>query len=241
MHPVICEGLAVGCLRLRDLILVMRENKVLTACMDINLLTQVLFGHDRALNMPARTALAPWGLPVRLTILFRFPEDEIGRILLVLLAGYFEFTEARHHLIQVFMGQLSVALEGLGAEVNGTVCCHVSMALVDKGLDHLQHALNLLGCLRMGGSRFYVHVSHIFFALCDVALGNGVCIYPFLDGFLDDLVIHVGEVGNVINIVAFILKVAANRIKNDHRTRVSDMDEVVHSRAAYIHLYLSRL
>ena len=45
----------------------------------------------------------------------------------------------------------------------------------------------------------------------------------------------------IINIVAFVLKVTANRIKNDHRTRVSDMDEIVHSRAAYIHLYLSRL
>ena len=191
--------------------------------------------------MPARTALAPRRLPVRLAILFRLPEDEIGRILLVLLAGYFELTEARHHLIQVFMGQLSVALEGLGAEVNGTVCCHVSMALVDKGLDHLQHTLNLLGCLWMGGSRFHVHVGHVLLALGNVAFGNGLCVYAFLDGLLDDLVIYVGEIGNVVDIVAFVFKVAAHGIENDHRARVSDMDEVVHSRAAYIHLYLSRL
>ena len=94
MHPVICEGLAVGCLRLRDLVLVMREDKVLTACMDIDLLTQVLLGHDRALNMPARTALAPWGFPVRLAFFFRLPENEIGRILFVFLTGYLQFTKA---------------------------------------------------------------------------------------------------------------------------------------------------
>ena len=139
------------------------------------------------------------------------------------------------------MGKLTIALEGFCAEIYRTVCCHISMPLVDEGLDHLQHAADLLGCLWMGGSRFYVHVGHIFFALCDVALGNGVCIYPFLDGFLDDLVIHVGEVGNVVDIIAFVLKVTAYGIENDHRSRVSDMDEVVHSRAAYIHLYLSRL
>ena len=72
----------------------MREDKVLTACMDINLLTQVLLGHDRALNMPARTALAPWGLPVRLAFFFRLPENEIGRILFVFLTGYLQFTKA---------------------------------------------------------------------------------------------------------------------------------------------------
>ena len=94
VHPVICKGLVVCCLRLRDFILVMREDKILTACMDIDLLTQVLLGHDRTLNMPARTTLAPRGLPVRLAFFFRLPENEIGRILLVFLTGYLQFTKA---------------------------------------------------------------------------------------------------------------------------------------------------
>ena len=93
----------------------------------------------------------------------------------------------------------------------------------------------------MGGSRFHVHVGHVLLALGNVAFGNGLCVYAFLDGLLDDLVIYVGEIGNVVDIVAFVFKVAAHGIENDHRARVSDMDEVVHSRAAYIHLYLSRL
>ena len=139
------------------------------------------------------------------------------------------------------MGKLAIALKGFGAEIYGTVCCHIRMALVDQGLDHLQHACNLLGCLRVGGCRFYIHVRHVFLALCDIAFRDGFRIDAFLNGFFDDLVIYIREVGNVVDIVALILEITAHSIENDHRTCVSDMDKVIYSRAAHIHFYLSRL
>ena len=42
-----------------DLILVMWEDQILSACVDIDLFSKIFFGHDRALDMPARTAVAP--------------------------------------------------------------------------------------------------------------------------------------------------------------------------------------
>ena len=53
------ELLAVAGLALGNLIFMVRENQILAACVDIDLFTQILLGHDRALDMPSRTALAP--------------------------------------------------------------------------------------------------------------------------------------------------------------------------------------
>ena len=47
------------------------------------------------------------------------------------------------------------------------------------------------------------------------------------------------KVGYKIHIVSFIFKISSDRIKHDHRSCISDMDEVVNSRSADIHLYFS--
>lgn len=60
MHPVMCKFLVISGFALGNFILVMREDQIFTAGMDINLFTKILLGHDRAFNMPARTAVSPW-------------------------------------------------------------------------------------------------------------------------------------------------------------------------------------
>ena len=60
MHPVMCKFLVIAGFALSNFILVMREDQIFTTGMDINLFTKILLGHDRAFNMPARTAVSPW-------------------------------------------------------------------------------------------------------------------------------------------------------------------------------------
>ena len=60
MHPVMCKFLVIAGFALGNFILVMREDQIFTTGMDINLFTKILLGHDRAFNMPARTAVSPW-------------------------------------------------------------------------------------------------------------------------------------------------------------------------------------
>ena len=60
MHPVLRKNLPVAALTLGNLILVMRKDQILPARMNVYFLSQILSGHDRAFNMPAGTALAPW-------------------------------------------------------------------------------------------------------------------------------------------------------------------------------------
>ena len=77
MQPVMSEFHAVARLRLGDLILMVREDQVLAAGVDVNRLAKILAAHDRALDVPARASFAPGGLPVGLPFLLRLPENEI--------------------------------------------------------------------------------------------------------------------------------------------------------------------
>jgi hypothetical protein len=60
VHPVARErAFAVGALRLRDLVLVVRKDEVLAAGVDVERRAQVRDGHGRALDVPAGTAFSP--------------------------------------------------------------------------------------------------------------------------------------------------------------------------------------
>ena len=137
------------------------------------------------------------------------------------------------------MGKLAVLFEFLYTEIYGSVSCRICVSLVNEGLDHVDHALDLLCCLRCGCGRFYIHVCHIFLALFDIAGGNFLCGNTLFNGFFDDFVIYICKVGYIINLVSFIFHVSSYRIKNNHRTGISDMDQIVNCRSANIHLYLA--
>src|SRR4051795_10502436 len=74
---------AVGAAALRDLILMMREDEVEPAAMDVDRLAKVALDHRRALDMPAGAAPAPWRIPADHTVGARLPQHEVGRIALV--------------------------------------------------------------------------------------------------------------------------------------------------------------
>ncbi len=59
MHPVFCKRLPVGGLGLGNFVFMMRENQILASGMNVDLIPQILFTHDRAFNMPAGTPIAP--------------------------------------------------------------------------------------------------------------------------------------------------------------------------------------
>ena len=113
------------------------------------------------------------------------------------------------------------------------------MTLFDQGTDHIQHAADLFGSLGMCSSRLYIHGSHVFPALCNITLGDHRCFHTFLDCLLDDLIIHIGKVGYIINLVTLMLHIASYCIKYDHGPCISNMDQIIYCRSADIHLHLS--
>src|SRR5207249_3541484 len=82
VHPELRE-LAACRLGLCALVLVVREDEVQPAEMDLEPWAEELLGHRRALDVPAGTAATPWRVPGGvLSLLRRLPEREVARILL---------------------------------------------------------------------------------------------------------------------------------------------------------------
>src|SRR6476619_5774034 len=82
VHPELRELVAERA-RLRDLVLVVRENEVEPAAVDLEDRPKVRLGHRGALDVPARPAATPGRFPPGvLALLVRLPEREVARILL---------------------------------------------------------------------------------------------------------------------------------------------------------------
>ena len=240
VHPVMGEGLSVRRLGLGDFVFMVRENQILSARMDVDFVSQIFFAHHGAFDVPAGTAVAPGRLPVGLPFLLGLPEHKVQRILLLILAGHQKGTLSALQIVQVLVGQLSIITEASHTVIHRSVVRHISVAVVDQLLDHLQHAADLLSGLGMHCGGAHVQGFHILFAFRDVALGNHVGVHAFLDGLLDDFVVHIGEVADIIHFIPPVFKIAAHRIEHDHGAGVADVDQVVYGGAAYIHFYLAR-
>src|SRR5260370_38419044 len=79
MDPIACKCFAGEALTLGDLVLVMREDQIGTAAMDIDLFTQRFHCHRRTLDMPTRTSMTPGAIPHRLPRFRAFPEGNVTR------------------------------------------------------------------------------------------------------------------------------------------------------------------
>src|SRR5439155_310002 len=116
MHPMLREGAQPGQrLRLRDLVLMMREDEILAATMKIEGGPEVARRHGGALDVPPRPALAPRRLPEGLARLRGLPESEIERA-----AFFFSRLDsgARQEILEGLAGELAVRRKALDREVD---------------------------------------------------------------------------------------------------------------------------
>ena len=239
VQPVVGKRNAVAALGLGDLILMMREDQVFSACVDVYGVPKIMLCHDGALDVPAGSSVAPRRFPVRLSFLLRLPENKIQRIFLLVLAGYQQAPAAGSQVIQILVGQFSVFFKLSGTEINCSVLL-IRIVFRDQIRDHRDHAADLFRRAGMCGSGTHIHVFHVLLALFDITLGYFLSGDPFLDGFLDDLVVHVGKVRYIVDLIALMLQIAAQGIEHDHRTRVSDMNKIIYRRSADIDGNLAR-
>mmetsp|Transcript_26406 Transcript_26406/g.82326 ORF Transcript_26406/g.82326 Transcript_26406/m.82326 type:complete len:207 (-) Transcript_26406:147-767(-) len=81
VHPAVAERRAVRRLGLGDLVLVVREDEVDAAGVEVQRRPEVALRHRRALDVPARAAGAPRRVPgdLAVRILARLPEREVLR------------------------------------------------------------------------------------------------------------------------------------------------------------------
>ena len=213
-----------------------RECKVLSAAVDVYRVTEVLLGHGRALDVPARSSHAPWGLPCDLRLfLAGLPQSKVQRILL-------DFADsdpcAALEVIDVLSGQLAVFFE-LSCRIVDIAVSFISITLVDQRLYKVDDLRNVLGNLRMNVCLDDVERTGIFKILLDILLGYLRSSDAFLLGPVDDLVIYISEILYELDFVSSVFEIPSQRIEYDERSCVSYMKEVIDSRSTDIHLDLS--
>jgi hypothetical protein len=91
----------------------------------------------------------------------------------------------------------------------------------------------------MNGSRTDTQTLGIGEILPDILLCHLVEGNALLNGLLDDLIVHVGEVLHKGHVVATILQIAAEHVEHDDGTGVAHVDIVIYGWAAAIHPYLA--
>ena len=241
MHPVAGKGAAVGALALGDLVLVVGENQVLTAAVEVNGLAQVGAAHGAALNVPARTAHAVGALPGRLTGLGCFPDGKVRRVffqVIVHLAAQLPVPALQ--IVQLQVAQFAVLGVALDAEIDIAVLGNVSVAGVDQVLDDIEDLLDVLGGAGLDGRLFAVEAGGVLEVLGLKALGHFFHGSALFLALFDELVVDIRNVGNVENLVAPVLQVAAQGVKHDQRAGIADVDIVVNGGAADIDAVLAR-
>ena len=152
VHPVTRELHSVGRLGLGDFILMMGEDQILSAGVNINRVAQIALGHAGALDVPAGTPLTPGRIPVRLALLLGLPEDKIQRVPLEL-AGHLDIPVTALQILNILMGQLAIGGKGPGLVIDRPVLDRVGIALIDEIGYHMDHLADFPGRPGMDAGR----------------------------------------------------------------------------------------
>ena len=238
MQPMPGEGLAGGRFALGDLVLMMRKDVVYPSAMDVEGLTEVLHAHRGAFEVPAGAARPPGGVPVRLTGLGPFPEHEVPRILLAVLVVRHPFSLA--HLVQIEAGEPSVVLVPGNAEEDRALA-FVGVALLDQLLDQRNHLGHMLGRPRVALGGLDMQGSEIL----EKRLGKRPRVVRERELLFsragDRLVIDIGDVHDLIDLVAQMAQASPQNVFEDKRSQVADVGMVVDGGATGVELDFPRL
>ena len=236
VHPVMREGRAVAAFALRNLILMVREDQILPATVDIDRFAEIAAHHGGALDVPARAALAPRGIPARLARLRGLPERKIHGFLF-----HFANVDARTRLqlLQRLVGKLAVLREFRGAKIH-VALRFIGIALFDQSGDDGDDLIDILRRLRVNGRLADIHPLGVHPELLDIFLrhlGEGEAL---LIGAADDLIVDIRKILHKAHVVAAVFKIAAQHIEHAQRAGVADVDIVINGGAAGIDFDLTR-
>ena len=175
------------------------------------------------------------GIPRRLAVLGRLPDDEVARVLLVVLVAV--DTGAALDALVIETRELAVLGEGRDLEVDGPVAA-IGVAALFERPDRLPHRLDVLGVGRARAlfDDLETERRRVLAVRLDVAVG---VLAQRHAGFLrleDRAIVDVGEVHHVADVEAgLILQRAAQHVDGDKRPEVADVPAGVGRQPARVH------
>ena len=173
---------------------------------------------------------APGAVPGRLARLGGLPDGEVER---VGLAGLGVDAHALRELVDALLAELAVLVEAAHAEV------HAAVGRVGVvGADELADEVDDLGD-GLGGPGLDVRARDpepvgVHDVGGGVLLGHGRRVPPLGIGLVDDLVVHVGDVGDQRDVEAAVREPGAQDGEGDVGARVADVHQVVDRGAAAV-------
>ena len=246
MHPDVGHGVgAVGAAGLGDLVLVVREDEVEPAAVDVEDLAEIALAHGRAFDVPARTAPAPGAVPARLLGRGLLPEDEIGRVLLVRVDGD---AGAGELVLEVAARELAVV--GHRADIEQHLAAGlVGVAALDQRADERLHLGDIVGGARLDRRLEAAERGDVGMILRGGLLGDLADrlverqVGKSRSGTGVDLVVDVGDVADIGDVVRAVdmAQQTEQHVEDDGRAGIADMGEVVDRRAADIHAHVCRI
>ncbi len=233
VQPVARERVAAR-VRLRHLVLVVRERQLDAAPVDVERLAEVAQCHRRALQVPAGTAGPPRRVPRRLVGagLGRLPEGEVVRVLLVRDAGHV-VGRVGPRVVDPPPGQRPVLGVGPHAEVD-VAARRVGVPALHEPLDHRDHLGDVPGRTRLDGRVGAAQRPVRVLERVLVALRDAPRLHALFQGAVDDLVVDVGDVPAERDLVAAVLEPAARDVEGDAGPDVADVRGSLHGRAAEV-------
>ena len=170
--------------------------------------------------------------PERFALLGRFPQGEVARVVLIVLVHV--HARAAAHPAEIGVRQLAVFGEGGDAEINGAfaIVCMSGLAQLLDGLHHVGDVLSGFDQpLRGFEAQHLAILAKRLRVLCGILCDWLVQSH----GILDDLVVHVGDVHDVVEPVAARPQPAAQEIDKDEAAEIADVRVIVDGRAAGVH------
>jgi len=231
MHPEAGEGLAGERFGLRDFVFVMREDQVDAAGVDIERGAQVLNGHHGAFDVPAGAARTDRRIPTEFAFLGRLPQGEIARVGLIVFVDV--DAGAGQVAAEIVVRKLAIAGEARDAEVSRAVA-RVSVVAGGKAGDSVGHIGDVVGGLHQVLGHVQAQGGAVFEKRLRV--DGGVFLKRLLFGrrVADDLIVHVGDVHDVVELVTARTQPPAQNVDEGEGAEVADVGVTVNGGAARV-------
>jgi hypothetical protein len=217
----------------RVLVLVVREDQVLAAGVDVELLAQVLRGHRRALDVPPRPHVAPVGLvgdpPAQLGEVRAAHQGEVVGVVLLVVVHVHRRAGADARAVDA--AQPAVGGEAGDVEVDRTVPL-VGQPLVDQLLRQLDHVGDVLGRPRVVICGREAQRRHVVEELLGKLPGQLLEPHAAPRRLADRLVVDVREIDDVPHLVAVVEQQLLQHVDGEQPAEEPEVRVGVKRRAA---------
>ncbi|CCJ97232.1 hypothetical protein BN130_3809 [Cronobacter malonaticus 507] len=232
VHPVIHILTVVRAGGLRDFVFMVREHQVRATAVNIEMAAELLAVHRGALDMPARTPVAPRRRPARLARLGHLPQHEIHRVTFAV--GHF-YARARLELFQILARKFAVIGVAFHREHHIAIARDIRMAACDQLLNDFNNFRNMLRRARLAVRAQNIQRIEIFVHLGDHAVHQRHKIFAILVRAFNNFVVNIGNVTHVFQLIAEKTQVARHDVKRDKRAAMADVTEVVNGNTTHVH------